>query len=89
MSSLYEFGKVVLPYGRATDLRADEEDARALVDELVKELHGLGTEPHDDTVMCHWISEVWVRRWILLTERKLAGKQKGGSRVIDLGASPP
>lgn len=89
MSSLYEFGKVVLPYGRASDLRADEEDARALVDELVKELHGLGTEPHDDTVMCHWISEVWVRRWILLTERKLAGKQKGGSRVIDLGASPP
>jgi hypothetical protein len=37
--------------------------------------------------MCHWISEVWVRRWILLTEKKLAAK-KSTSRVISI-ASPP
>jgi hypothetical protein len=68
MSSLYENDKVVLPYANGNDLAADEIDPRPFVDVFVQEHHGLGKEPHDDTVMCAWVGDVWIRRWIRLEE---------------------
>lgn len=88
MSSLYEGGKIELPYANGRDLPADEDDPRGLVDTFVKEHHGLGRERHDDTVMCAWIGETWVRGYIARREALDAAKRKakggGGARVIRL-----
>lgn len=77
MSSLYEGDKIILPYANGRELPAGEDDPRGLVDTFVKEHHGLGREAHDDTVMCAWIGETWIRRWILVEERRRADKTKG------------
>jgi len=88
MSSLYEGGKIELPYANGRELPANEDDPRGLVDVLVKEHHGLGRERHDDTVMCAWIGETWVRGYIARREAQEAAKRKakggGGARVIRL-----
>lgn len=64
MSTDYENGKVILPYGGALDLPADQLDPRPLVDVYVTEHTRLGKESHDDTVMCEWIGVTWLRRFI-------------------------
>lgn len=64
MSTDYENGKVILPYGGALDLPADQLDPRPLVDVYVTEHERLGKESHDDTVMCEWIGVTWLRRFI-------------------------
>lgn len=53
LSALFEAGMVELPYG--------DEQSRAFVDVLVNELHGLGVETHDDTVMSMWLNEVGIK----------------------------
>jgi hypothetical protein len=70
MSANYENGKMVLPYARGADLAGDELDPRPFVDVFVAEHHGLGKEPHDDTVMSAWVGDVWIRRWIRLEEQR-------------------
>jgi len=42
---------------------ASEEEKRKL-DTLVGELHGIGAEAHDDTVMALWIALTKIRRWM-------------------------
>lgn len=73
MTSLFELrdhdpnsGKMILPYSD------DPENAegRALVDRLVSEFHGLGTEPHDDIVMSGWIGHSMIERTIAVMEAK-------------------
>jgi hypothetical protein len=77
MSALFENDKITLPYGRGSELRDDEEDPRVVVDEFVKEHHGLGKETHDDSVMSHWVGDVWIRRWVRVQE----AQKKRGVRV--------
>ncbi len=87
MSALYEAGKYVLPYANGKTLPAGEDDPRGLVDTLVKEHHGLGRERHDDTVMCAWIGETYIRGYIArreARERHAAKRKSAGTRVIDL-----
>lgn len=54
--NLFESNKVILPYSDQCPL------TRELVDVLVSELWGLGTEKHDDTVMALWIAETVLRQ---------------------------
>lgn len=85
MAVNYEMGKVILPYAGAKELPGGEDDPRGLVDVFVKEHHGLGRERHDDTVMCAWIGETWIKRLIAKREAEAAarakGKARGGVRV--------
>jgi len=53
LQALYERGKVIHPYADAM--------TRSIVDILCSELHGLGSEAHDDTVLALWIAEVMLR----------------------------
>lgn len=55
LQNLFESGKFILPYAD------DCQETRGLVDVLVTELWGLGTEKHDDTVMALWIAETVLR----------------------------
>jgi len=55
LATLFENGKVVLPY------HPDDPEGRAFVDVLCAELWGLGREAHDDTVMALWIAECVLR----------------------------
>jgi phage terminase large subunit-like protein len=54
LSALFEGGKYILPCG--------DDESRAFTDTLINELHGLGREAHDDTVMSLWLAEFAVRR---------------------------
>lgn len=49
LGTLFENGKVVLPYR--------DQSSQLMVDTLCTELYGLGKEKHDDTVMSLWIAE--------------------------------
>lgn len=62
------------------DLRWKTDAEKARVDAMVTELHGLGVEGHDDTVMALWMAMATVRRWIL---RRDARRRKA------IGAPPP
>ena len=72
MSSLFENGKVILPWD------GDDPVAQEFVEVLCAELHGLGREKHDDTAMALWVGDVWIRRYIAAEERRRGG---GKSRV--------
>lgn len=94
MSVLFENGKITLPGGRKVSLPEDEADPRAGVDVLYQELHGIGREAHDDTVMCMWIGDVWIRRFIRNEEhRRRTFRQKfdwrpqgaRANRIVALG----
>lgn len=74
MTSLWELrdsdpnsGKMILPYADAPE----NADGRALVDILVSEHHGLGTEPHDDIVMSGWIGHHLIEAWIAVQEQAM------------------
>jgi len=53
LSALFENGKIYLPYRENTD--------HTIIDELCRELYGLGKEKHDDMVMSLWIAETAMR----------------------------
>jgi hypothetical protein len=53
--------------------RADDEHMQ-LIDVLMDELHGLGTEPHDDCVLALWIGECLIRRMRKFEEKKDRGR---------------
>lgn len=55
LATLFENGKVVLPY------HEDDPEGRAFVDVLCDELWGLGREPHDDTALALWVAECVLR----------------------------
>jgi hypothetical protein len=74
MAALYENGQVTIAVKEpALDPDLPEEERRAerrrhadyleLVDALINEFHGLGTEPHDDTIMASWLAEVAIRKY--------------------------
>lgn len=88
MSALYENEKIVLPYALPNELPANEDDPRGLVDEFVKEHHGLGREAHDDIVMASWISDVWIRRWIAVESRRRANGGHGGGSITVRTTTP-
>lgn len=51
------------------------------MDVLVSELHGLGAEAHDDTVMALWMAVVALRKWVRVRDaqrRKLLGAPPAG-----------
>lgn len=54
LAALFEAGMVELPIG--------DEQSREFVDVLINELHGLGVEGHDDTVMSMWLNEVGIKK---------------------------
>ncbi len=54
LQALFEAGMIELPYG--------DERSRTFVDIFVNELHGLGVEGHDDTVLSFWLNEIGVRK---------------------------
>jgi phage terminase large subunit-like protein len=56
LSPLFENGMIHLPYRTEAD--------QAMTDILTNELHGLGTEKHDDMVMALWIAERGVQRYL-------------------------
>lgn len=73
MSTDYENGKVILPYG-GHDLPRDQLDPRPLVDVFTTEHARLGKESHDDTVMCEWVGKTWLRRFVHAeTKRRRVG----------------
>lgn len=94
MSVLYENDKVDLPSSPHEELGGGEEDPRAMVDVLVAEHHGLGREAHDDSVMCAWAAETWVRRFIRAEEKRRKMKRPTANltrprrkpSAVDLGA---
>lgn len=55
LALLFELGRIDLCWANKRE--------RAKVDVLVDELHGLGVEAHDDTVMALWMAVVTVRKW--------------------------
>ncbi len=95
MSALFEADKVTLPASPHAELGGGEEDPRAMVDVFVSELHGLGREPHDDSVMCMWAGETWARRFIRAEEKRrklkrptpdLTRPRRAAGRAVDLAA---
>lgn len=55
LALLFELGRI--------DLCWANQRERAKIDVLIDELHGLGVEAHDDTVMALWMAVVNVRKW--------------------------
>jgi len=72
MALMWELGRI--------DLCHATEAERRKVDTLVQELHGLGLEAHDDTVMALWMAVTTIRRWI---------RRRNRERVKLIGAPPP
>jgi hypothetical protein len=72
MALMWELGRI--------DLCHATERERSKVDTLVQELHGLGLEAHDDTVMALWMAVTTIRRWI---------RRRNRERVKLIGAPPP
>lgn len=56
LSVLFETGRM--------DLCWDDPRERSKLEVLVDELHGLGQEAHDDTVMALWMAICRIRRWM-------------------------
>lgn len=56
LALLWELGRIDLAHSRPAE--------RERVDVLVQELHGLGLEAHDDTVMALWMAVTAIRRWM-------------------------
>lgn len=54
LQALFEADMVELPYG--------DEESRKFVDVFINELHGLGVETHDDTVLSFWLNEIGIRQ---------------------------
>jgi hypothetical protein len=52
--ALFEAFEIDLPYG--------DERSRAFVDVFINELHGMGVESHDDTVLTFWLNEIGIRK---------------------------
>lgn len=76
LALMFEAGRI--------DFCANEPQERKRVDELVRELHGLGHERHDDTVMALWICATIIRRWMAvrnLRRRKMIGAPPPGYYV--------
>jgi len=72
MALMWELGRI--------DLAHATERERSKVDTLVQELHGLGLEAHDDTVMALWMALTTIRRWI---------RRRNAERVKLIGPPPP
>jgi hypothetical protein len=54
LQALFEADLIELPYG--------DDESRRFVDVFINELHGLGVETHDDTVLAFWLNEIGVRQ---------------------------
>lgn len=72
MAYLFEAGRIDLCYAT--------EPEQARIDTLITELHGLGLEAHDDTVMALWIAITTIRRWI---------QNRNKRRIKQIGPPPP
>ena len=100
MASLFEGGKIsVASMGLDDSVEADRNYKQA-VDAFVDEMHGLGVEPHDDTVMALYLAEIAVRslrRYIERTDlatgrpsppRRPGKRPGGGPRPTADGGTP-
>ena len=54
LQALFEEDMIELPYG--------DEQSKNFVDVFIAELHGLGVETHDDTVLSFWLNEIGIRK---------------------------
>lgn len=54
LAALFEAEMIELPCG--------DDESKAFVDVLINELHGLGVESHDDTVMSMWLNEIGTKQ---------------------------
>lgn len=73
MALMFETGRIALCWDRPQEL--------ARVQVLISELHGLGFEAHDDTVLSLWFATLTIRKWIRLRNarrRKLIGEAPPG-----------
>lgn len=71
LALMWELGRI--------DLCHAQERERSKVDTLVQELHGLGLEAHDDTVMALWMAITVIRRWM---------RRRNAARVKLIGKPP-
>lgn len=72
MALMWELGRI--------DVRHANEREKSKADTLIQELHGLGLEAHDDTVMALWMAITTIRRWI---------RRRNTERVKLIGKPPP
>lgn len=74
MALSFELGRIALRHASAKE--------KERVDTLATELHGLGVEQHDDTVMALWMAIRTIRRWVLRRDarrRKTIGNPPAGT----------
>lgn len=72
MALMFEAGRI--------DLCHRQEVEAKRIDTMIGELHGLGLEAHDDTVMALWMAVSVIRRWI---------RQRNKRRIKAIGPAPP
>lgn len=72
MALMWELGRI--------DVRHANDREKARAETLIQELHGLGLEAHDDTVMALWMAITTIRRWI---------RRRNVERVKLIGKAPP
>ena len=72
LALLWELGRIDLAHSRPAE--------RERVDTLIQELHGLGLEAHDDTVMALWMAVTAIRRWMRIRNER---------RRRSIGPPPP
>lgn len=73
LALMFETGRIALCWDHPAELQR--------VQVLVGELHGLGFEAHDDTVMALWFATLTIRKWIRIRNarrRKLIGEAPPG-----------
>lgn len=66
----FEAGRYILPYSPET---------KVMVDILCEELHGMGVEPHDDTVLSLWLAESAILRYL---EMEAIKQRRGKGAVV-------
>jgi len=89
LSALAEGGQIRFPW--PTDDTPDAKRQREVVQALINELYGLGSEAHNDLVMALWFCEILISRILRNMDAKArrAGLRPGVLATITGGSVPP